>query len=106
MHTADVDATNLPVLRDVDGTPIPFQGRVQQVTVDEAHGHSPSGYTRRATPLVGESASSTYGSATKQSLYGPISCGSSPHHWMVTDAPHHHPDTAPSAWKRTDASGS
>ena len=38
MHTADVDATNLPVLRDVDGTPIPFQSWVQQVTVDEEYG--------------------------------------------------------------------
>jgi hypothetical protein len=38
MHTVEVDATNLPVLRDADGTPIPFQGRVQQVAVDEAHG--------------------------------------------------------------------
>jgi hypothetical protein len=41
MPTADVDATNLPVLRDTDGTPIPFQGRVQQVEVDEAHGAQP-----------------------------------------------------------------
>ena len=38
MPTTEVDATNLPVLRDADGTPIPFQGRVQQVAVDEAHG--------------------------------------------------------------------
>ncbi len=38
MHTAEVDATNLPVLRDVDGTPIPFQSWVQQVTVDEEYG--------------------------------------------------------------------
>lgn len=38
MPTAEVDATNLPVLRDADGTPIPFQGRVQQVAVDEEHG--------------------------------------------------------------------
>jgi hypothetical protein len=41
MHTVEVDATNLPVLRDADGTPIPFQGRVQQVAVDEAHGAQP-----------------------------------------------------------------
>jgi hypothetical protein len=41
MPTADVDATNLPVLRDADGTPIPFQGRVHQVAVDEAHGAQP-----------------------------------------------------------------
>jgi hypothetical protein len=41
MPTAEVDATNLPVLRDVDGTPIPFQGRVHQVAVDEAHGAQP-----------------------------------------------------------------
>jgi hypothetical protein len=38
MHTAEVDATNLPVLRDVDGTPIPFLSWVQQVTVDEDYG--------------------------------------------------------------------
>jgi hypothetical protein len=38
MHTTEADATNLPVLRDADGTPIPFQGRVQQVAVDEEHG--------------------------------------------------------------------
>jgi hypothetical protein len=41
MHTAEVDATNLPVLRDADGTPIPFQGRVHQAAVDEAHGAQP-----------------------------------------------------------------
>jgi hypothetical protein len=41
MPTTEVDATNLPVLRDADGTPIPFQGRVHQVTVDEAHGAQP-----------------------------------------------------------------
>jgi hypothetical protein len=41
MHTVEVDATNLPVLRDVDGTPIPFQGWVQQVAVDEEHGAQP-----------------------------------------------------------------
>jgi hypothetical protein len=41
MHTTEVDATNLPVLRDADGTPIPFQGRVHQVAVDEAHGAQP-----------------------------------------------------------------
>jgi hypothetical protein len=41
MPTAEVDAPNLPVLRDVDGTPIPFQGRVHQVAVDEAHGAQP-----------------------------------------------------------------
>ncbi len=38
MPTADVDATNLPFLRDADGTPIPFLSWVQQVTVDEEHG--------------------------------------------------------------------
>ena len=38
MHTADVDAMNLPVLRDVDGTPIPFLSWVQQITVDEEPG--------------------------------------------------------------------
>jgi len=38
MHTAEVDATNLPFLRDVDGTPIPFLSWVQQVTVDEEYG--------------------------------------------------------------------
>jgi hypothetical protein len=38
MHTAEVDATNLPVLRDADGTPIPFLSWVQQVTVDEEYG--------------------------------------------------------------------
>jgi len=41
MPTTEVDATNLPVLRDADGTPIPFQGRVQQVAVDEAHEAQP-----------------------------------------------------------------
>ena len=41
MHTTSVDSTNLPHLRDADGTPIPFQGRVQQVAVDEAHGAQP-----------------------------------------------------------------
>jgi hypothetical protein len=38
MPTTEVDATNLPVLRDVDGTPIPFLSWVQQVAVDEEHG--------------------------------------------------------------------
>jgi hypothetical protein len=38
MHTTDVDATNLPFLRDADGTPIPFLSWVQQITVDEEHG--------------------------------------------------------------------
>ena len=38
MPTADVDATNLPFLRDADGTPIPFLSWVQQITVDEEHG--------------------------------------------------------------------
>jgi hypothetical protein len=38
MPTTEVDATNLPVLRDVDGTPISFLSWVQQVTVDEEHG--------------------------------------------------------------------
>jgi hypothetical protein len=38
MPPADVDATNLPVLRDADDTPIPFQSWVQQVTVHEEHG--------------------------------------------------------------------
>ena len=38
MHTAEVDATNLPFLRDVDGAPIPFLSWVQQVTVDEEYG--------------------------------------------------------------------
>ena len=32
MHTAEVDATNLPFLRDADGTPIPFLSWVEQVT--------------------------------------------------------------------------
>ena len=41
MHTTEVDATNLPFLRDADGTPIPFQSWVQQITVDEAHGAQP-----------------------------------------------------------------
>jgi hypothetical protein len=41
MHTTDVDATNLPFLRDADGTPIPFLSWVQQITVDEEHrGHA------------------------------------------------------------------
>jgi hypothetical protein len=41
MHTDEMDATNLPVLRDADGTPILFQSRVHQVAVDEAHGAQP-----------------------------------------------------------------
>jgi hypothetical protein len=41
MHTTSVDSTNLPHLRDVDGTPIPFQGRVHQAEVDEEHGAQP-----------------------------------------------------------------
>jgi hypothetical protein len=41
MHTTSVDSTNLPHLRDADGTPIPFQGQVQQVAVDEAHRAQP-----------------------------------------------------------------
>jgi hypothetical protein len=38
--SADVGATNFPVLRDVDGTPFPFQSWVHQVTVDEGPGAS------------------------------------------------------------------
>lgn len=32
------DLIGHPVLRDVDGTPTPFQGRVEQVAVEEDHG--------------------------------------------------------------------
>ncbi|MGH3865219.1 MAG: hypothetical protein ACRDQ4_03610 [Pseudonocardiaceae bacterium] len=32
------DSTGLPLLRDADGTPIPFKCGVEVVTVDEDHG--------------------------------------------------------------------
>jgi hypothetical protein len=38
MSTTSHDSTGLPHLRDADGAPIPFQGQVEQVAVDEEHG--------------------------------------------------------------------
>jgi hypothetical protein len=42
MSTTSLDSTGLPHLRDVEGTPIPLDSRVEQVTVDEEHGALPS----------------------------------------------------------------
>lgn len=37
-----LDDTGLPYLRDVEGTPIPFNSWVQQVAVDQDHGAAPT----------------------------------------------------------------
>lgn len=44
MNTPDdtTSTTGRPHLRDVDGTPIPFQSQVEQIAVDEEHGALPS----------------------------------------------------------------
>jgi hypothetical protein len=42
MPPEDKDATGLPVLRDIDGAPIPFRARVEQIVADEEHGALPS----------------------------------------------------------------
>ncbi len=56
--TPSADLTGHPVLRDVDGTPIPFHGRVEQVAVEENQGalrcrlHAQGEVIGRGTHLV------------------------------------------------------
>ncbi|MGH3710648.1 MAG: hypothetical protein ACRDRQ_21655 [Pseudonocardiaceae bacterium] len=38
LSAPSTDFTGHPALRDVDGTSIPFQSRVEQVAVEENHG--------------------------------------------------------------------
>jgi hypothetical protein len=59
MSSPSEDSTGLPVLRDVEDTPIPFGSRVVQVVVDEERGALPSRLHQRGE-VVGRGTQALY----------------------------------------------